>query len=69
MVLIRRYLVELEFLLEREADGAEVLQVGIIPSAIVSGLLEVEARGLSEVGICESALPSWRQAVFDVDAS
>jgi hypothetical protein len=70
-VLTRRYLVfgvELGFLLEREADGAEVLP-GMIPSAIASCLLEVEARGLSEVGICESIFPSWRQAVFDVDAS
>ena len=59
--------VELEFLLEREADGAEVLP-GTIPSAIASCLLEVEARGLSEVGICESVPPSRWQAVFDVDA-
>ena len=62
---MRRYLlvvgVELEFLLEREADGAEVLP-GTIPSAIASCLLEVEARGSSEVGICESVFLSWRQA-------
>ena len=62
---MRRYLlvfgVELELLLEREADGAEVLP-GTIPSAIASCLLEVEARGSSEVGMCESVFLSWRHA-------
>ncbi|KIK93915.1 hypothetical protein PAXRUDRAFT_485676 [Paxillus rubicundulus Ve08.2h10] len=42
--------VELEFLLEREAAGGEV-QAGAIPSVITACLLEVETRGLSEVGI------------------
>ncbi|KAG9312280.1 rho GTPase activating protein 22 [Chiua virens] len=42
--------VELEFLLEREAGGADVPH-GTIPSVIASCLEEVEARGLSEVGI------------------
>ena len=62
---MRRYLVfgvELEFLLEREADGEEILP-GTVPSVIESCLLEVEARGLSEVGICESVFPLWRRAV------
>lgn len=45
--------VELEFLLEREAGGAEVL-LGSVPSVIVGCLSEMETRGLSEVGICES---------------
>ena len=52
--------VELEFLLEREADGAEVVP-GTVPSVIASCLTEVETRGLSEVGICESVFPSWGQ--------
>ncbi|KAG6382111.1 hypothetical protein JVT61DRAFT_754 [Boletus reticuloceps] len=42
--------VELQFLLEREADGAEV-PPGTVPSVIASCLFEVEVRGLSEVGI------------------
>jgi hypothetical protein len=43
--------VELEFLLEREANGAQP-EIGSIPSVILSCLSEVEFRGLSEVGIC-----------------
>ncbi|KIJ66150.1 hypothetical protein HYDPIDRAFT_187160 [Hydnomerulius pinastri MD-312] len=42
--------VELEFLLAREAGGADV-QPGAIPSVLARCLLEVETRGLSEVGI------------------
>ncbi|KAF9231969.1 hypothetical protein BU15DRAFT_90776 [Melanogaster broomeanus] len=42
--------VELDFLLEREAAGNDVLS-GALPSVISRCLLEVEARGLSEVGI------------------
>ncbi|THH20488.1 hypothetical protein EW146_g880 [Bondarzewia mesenterica] len=42
--------VDLEFLLRREANGSTV-PPGAIPSAIERCLLEVEARGLSEVGI------------------
>ncbi|KAG2142278.1 uncharacterized protein EDB93DRAFT_1088823 [Suillus bovinus] len=42
--------VELEFLLEREANGAQP-EIGSIPSVILSCLSEVEFRGLSEVGI------------------
>ncbi|KAF9222356.1 hypothetical protein BS17DRAFT_838369 [Gyrodon lividus] len=42
--------VELGFLLEREAAGGE-LQPGAIPSVVTACLLEVETRGLSEVGI------------------
>lgn len=60
---LRRYLVfgvELQFLLEREADGEEVLP-GTIPCVIASCLSEVETRGLSEVGICEPVFPSWRR--------
>lgn len=49
--------VELEFLLERESGGEEVLP-GTIPSVIASCLTEVETRGLSEVGICECGFPS-----------
>ena len=52
--------VELEFLLEREAGGAEVLP-GTIPSVMASCLEEIEARGLSEVGICEFVFSSRRQ--------
>lgn len=42
--------VELEFLLEREANGAQP-EIGSIPSVILTCLSEVEFRGLSEVGI------------------
>lgn len=42
--------VELEFLLEREANGAQP-EIGSIPSVILTCLSEVEYRGLSEVGI------------------
>ncbi|KAG2347597.1 hypothetical protein BDR05DRAFT_927537 [Suillus weaverae] len=42
--------VELEFLLEREANGAQP-EIGSIPSVILACLSEVEFRGLSEVGI------------------
>lgn len=42
--------VELEFLLQREAGGADV-EPGTIPSVIRRCLYEVETRGLSEVGI------------------
>ncbi|KAH8994411.1 hypothetical protein EDB92DRAFT_274843 [Lactarius akahatsu] len=42
--------VELEFLLQREAGGAPV-PPGVIPSFLEKCLLEVEARGLTEVGI------------------
>jgi hypothetical protein len=40
--------VELQFLLQREAAG----QAGAIPTIIELCLAEVEARGLSEQGIC-----------------
>lgn len=43
--------VELEFLVEREANGAHP-EIGSIPSVILTCLSEVEFRGLSEVGIC-----------------
>lgn len=68
---MKRYLVfgvELEFLLEREAGGAEVLP-GTIPSVIASCLSEVEARGLGEVGICKSVFTLVEATVFHVDAS
>lgn len=52
--------VELEFLLEREANGAEV-PPGAIPSVMANCLEEVETRGLSEVGICKSLFPPWTQ--------
>ncbi|KAI6007556.1 rho GTPase activating protein 22 [Pisolithus orientalis] len=42
--------VELDFLLQREAGGADV-EPGTIPSVIRRCLYEVESRGLSEVGI------------------
>ncbi|KAH7883403.1 hypothetical protein F5I97DRAFT_1814988 [Phlebopus sp. FC_14] len=42
--------VELEFLLQRESGGGDV-EAGAIPSVIARCLLEVETRGLSEVGI------------------
>ncbi|KAG2153395.1 hypothetical protein DEU56DRAFT_727081 [Suillus clintonianus] len=42
--------VELEFLLEREANGAQP-EIGSIPSVMLTCLSEVEYRGLSEVGI------------------
>jgi hypothetical protein len=42
--------VELEFLLEREANGAQP-EIGSIPSVMLTCLSEVEFRGLSEVGI------------------
>lgn len=42
--------VELEFLLEREANGAQP-EIGSIPSVILNCLSEIEFRGLSEVGI------------------
>ncbi|KAI6046239.1 hypothetical protein EDC04DRAFT_2887920 [Pisolithus marmoratus] len=42
--------VDLDFLLQREAGGAEV-EPGTIPSVIRRCLYEVESRGLSEVGI------------------
>jgi hypothetical protein len=43
--------VDLEFLLEREAGGAQP-EVGAIPSVMQICLSEVESRGLDEVGIC-----------------
>jgi hypothetical protein len=43
--------VELEFLLQKEA-GAQGVQPCVIPSIIQVCLAEVEARGLSEQGIC-----------------
>ncbi|KAJ7591782.1 rho GTPase activating protein 22 [Mycena floridula] len=42
--------VELNFLLERETGGQEI-EPGTIPSIMERCLIEVEARGLSEVGI------------------
>ncbi|KAI0263829.1 hypothetical protein BC834DRAFT_971183 [Gloeopeniophorella convolvens] len=42
--------VDLEFLLQREAGGAAI-PLGAIPSFLEKCLLEVEARGLTEVGI------------------
>ncbi|KAI6043474.1 hypothetical protein EDC04DRAFT_2890865 [Pisolithus marmoratus] len=42
--------VDLDFLLQREAGGAEV-EPGTIPSVVRRCLYEVESRGLSEVGI------------------
>lgn len=44
--------VEIQTLLEREADGDEV-QPGAIPRVIHECLTEIEKRGLTEVGICE----------------
>jgi hypothetical protein len=44
--------VELEFLLQREAGGSAI-PPGTIPSFLEKCLLEVEARGLTEVGICK----------------
>ena len=44
--------VDLEFLLQREAGGS-VIPPGTIPSFVEKSLLEVEARGLTEVGICK----------------
>jgi len=44
--------VDLEFLLQREAGGSAI-PLGTIPSIIEKCLLEVEARGLTEVGICK----------------
>ncbi|KAL0574214.1 rho GTPase-activating protein [Marasmius crinis-equi] len=46
--------VELEFLLEREAAGSSVLP-GTLPTVIQRCLAEVEARGLTEVGIYRMA--------------
>ena len=43
--------VELEFLLLREAGG-QAVQPGTLPSIVERCLMEVEARGLKEVGIC-----------------
>jgi hypothetical protein len=43
--------VDLEFLLQREANGAQP-EIGAIPSVIQACLSEVESRGLDEVGIC-----------------
>lgn len=66
MVLMRWYLVfgvELQFLLEREADGAEILP-GTLPSVMATCLAEVEARGLSEVGICRFLFSSVNTALF-----
>lgn len=57
--------VELEFLLEREADEEDV-PPGTIPSVMASCLTEVETRGLSEVGICRSLCRE--HSFFDVDA-
>ena len=48
--------VELHFLLQREA-GSEPVQPGTIPLVIEKCLAEVEARGLTEVGICEDPTP------------
>lgn len=59
--------VELAFLLEREANGEEVL-LGTVPSVIASCLAEVETRGLSEVGICESVFFVAEATALDVDA-
>jgi len=44
--------VDLEFLLKREAGGSAV-SLGAIPSFLEKCLLEVETRGLTEVGICK----------------
>jgi hypothetical protein len=44
--------VELEFLLQRESGGSAI-PPGTIPSFLEKCLLEVEARGLTEVGICK----------------
>jgi len=44
--------VELEFLLRREADSEEITP-GTIPMIIEKFLSEIEARGLTEVGICD----------------
>ena len=48
--------VELHFLLQREA-GNEPVKPGTIPLVIEKCLSEVEARGLTEVGICEDPTP------------
>lgn len=48
--------VDLEFLLERE-NGTDGVELGTIPSVMERCLLEVETRGLSEVGICTSNNP------------
>ena len=47
--------VELEFLLQREA-GEEQILPGTVPRIIEQCLMEVETRGLSEVGICMFAV-------------
>ena len=44
--------VELDFLLRREA-GSEQILPGTIPIIIGQCLSEIEARGLTEVGICD----------------
>ena len=56
--------VELEFLLQKEAGGqgqgqGQGVQPGAIPSIIQVCLAEVEARGLSEQGICMCRSGSW----------
>lgn len=43
--------IDLEFLLEREGGGQ--VQPGAIPAVINKLILEVESRGLTEVGICK----------------
>jgi GTPase-activating protein BEM2 len=44
--------VDLEFLLQREAGGCAI-PPGTIPLLLEKCLLEVESRGLTEVGICK----------------
>ena len=48
--------VDLEFLLQREAGGSTI-PPGTIPSFVEKSLLEVETRGLTEVGICKQFCP------------
>ncbi len=45
---------DLEFLLEREGGGE--VQPGAIPSVINKLILDVETRGLTEIGICKSIM-------------
>ena len=52
------FVVELEFLLQREAPYREV-QGGTVPVFLERFINEVEHRGLTEVGICECRLPPY----------
>lgn len=51
LIIIGVFGVQLNFLLQREAAGGNVLP-GAIPFVIERCLYEIECRGLSEVGIC-----------------